>query len=161
VKFLSLLLCASLVGCVTSATLLPKPIADAAIVSTRMQHGPLSTAQWQRIVIFRVDGEHRPEAGLEDGSADMKLKPGASILSIRATFHAWPTAPEVSGIQETRFTFPVKLNAAQTYRLTGEPRGGRYFLWLEDTATGGRVGAEVSEPFASQRSDIYYVPIKR
>lgn len=154
-----LLLCVCLAGCATG-TKLPAPDATSAIVSTREQFGPLSTVQWLRIDIPRVDDDMRFFV-LEYGNADLKLKPGPTVLRLKAMFHAWPTAPETSGIREARISLPVNLEAARVYRVTGEPRGGRFFAWVEDGATGERLGPEVSEPHTFDQSTIFVVPIRR
>lgn len=153
-------LSAMLVGCATSASPLPQADPAFATISTRFQHHELGGARWQSFSIAYVDGKYQMFSS-DGGSADLKVLPGERRLSIRSAFHGWPTVAEVHGRHDAKMELLVNVEGGRVYRLTGEPRGARHFVWLEDAVTKRRVSSEASAAYAPHRLEFYYIPIGR
>lgn len=79
-----------------------------------------------------------------------KVPPGRRWFVVRAAFNigfasGGPWEAEV-------FLYPT-LQKGKTYRITGEVREERYFVWLEDPVTGTRESEEASAPYQVLRAN--------
>lgn len=118
----------------------------------------MGNTRWQRFEVTHLDDEHQLATSiLGESNSNFKVKQGVARLTVRATFHAWPTVPEAMGIQEATVKMTAHVQNAHVYRLGGEPRGSLYVVWLEDLSSGKRV-SEVSARYAPQRQELYFVP---
>jgi hypothetical protein len=154
------LLLAIVSGCAISTSPAPAPDAQMATVSTRFEYHPMGGTRWQRHHVTHVDGVRVSQNFLEEGNADLKIAPGDKTLSVVVTFLGWPTVPDVHGIQQANVEMPIRIERGRVYRVRGEPRGNRYFLWLEEVASGKRVGEETSAPYGFQRREYIFTPVR-
>jgi hypothetical protein len=163
-KYLFALLVATFAGCATSVFTPPAPDPAMATIATRFEYHPMGGTRWQRFEVTHIENEPQLATSiLGESNTNLKVPQGDVHLTVRATFLGWPTVPDVHGIQDAVVNLTARVERGRVYRLAGEPRGSRYFVWLEDLGTGRHVNLEASSaPYQPQRREYHFIaPAKR